>query len=96
MPGGADTVFKEGPILRIPVHREGWPFIAIALVANLLAFLLAPWAGWVLLPVSLWTIAFFRDPERTTPDGPGLVICPADGKLLPIVKAVPPAELEMG
>ena len=30
------------------------------------------------------------------PDGPGLIICPADGKLLPVVEAVPPAELGMG
>jgi phosphatidylserine decarboxylase len=82
--------------LRIPIHREGWPFIGFAAVANLLAYLLAPWAGLVLLPVTLWVIVFFRDPERTTPAGAGLIICPADGKLLPIVQTVPPAELEMG
>jgi len=63
---------------------------------NLLAFLFASWLGWLLLPVTIWCIAFFRDPERKPPDGPGLIICPADGKLLPIVQAVPPAELEMG
>ena len=82
--------------MRFPIHREGWPFIGFAAVANLLAFLLAIWAGWVLLPVTLWVIAFFRDPPRTAPTGNGLIICPADGKLLPIVKAVPPAELQMG
>jgi phosphatidylserine decarboxylase len=82
--------------LRIPIHREGWPFIAFIAVANLLAWLLAPWVGLVVLPVTLWVIAFFRDPERKVPAGEGLVICPADGKLLPIVKAAPPAELEMG
>jgi phosphatidylserine decarboxylase len=48
------------------------------------------------LPLTVWCIAFFRDPERATPDAPGLIICPADGKLLPIVEAVPPAELGMG
>ena len=63
---------------------------------NLLAFLFASWLGWLLLPVTIWCIAFFRDPERKAPEGPGLIICPADGKLLPIVQAVPPAELEMG
>ncbi|MBS0275235.1 MAG: phosphatidylserine decarboxylase [Proteobacteria bacterium] len=82
--------------LRLPIHREGWPFIAFAAVANLLAWLLAPWAGWMLLPVTLWVIAFFRDPERKVPTDEGLVVCPADGKLLPIVKAAPPAELGMG
>ena len=78
------------------IHREGYPFIAIFMAVNLLAFLLAAWLGWLLLPVTLWCIAFFRDPDRNTPDGPGLIICPADGKLLPLVDAVPPAELGMG
>jgi phosphatidylserine decarboxylase len=82
--------------LSIPIHREGYPFIAIFAAVNLLAFLFAAWLGWVLLPVTIWCIAFFRDPERKTPDAPGLIICPADGKLLPIIDAVPPAELGMG
>jgi phosphatidylserine decarboxylase len=78
------------------IHREGYPFIAIFVGVNLLAFLLASWLGWLLLPITIWCIAFFRDPERKVPDGPGLIICPADGKLLPIILAVPPAELGMG
>jgi len=82
--------------MNIAIHREGYPFIAIFVAVNLLAFLLAAWLGWLLLPITLWCVAFFRDPDRKTPDGPGLIICPADGKLLPIVDAVPPAELGMG
>ena len=78
------------------IHREGYPFIAIFAAVNLLAFLFAAWAGWLLLPITIWCIAFFRDPERKIPEEPGLIICPADGKLLPIVDAVPPAELGMG
>ena len=78
------------------IHREGYPFIAIFAGVNLLAFLLSFWLGWLLLPITFWCIAFFRDPDRNTPDGPGLIICPADGKLLPIVEAAPPAELGLG
>ncbi len=78
------------------VHREGYPFIALFAAINLLAFLLATWLGILLLPVTVWCIAFFRDPDRATPSGDDLVICPADGKLLPIVEAAPPAELGMG
>ena len=78
------------------IHREGYPFIAIFAAINLLAFLLAAWLGWLLLPITIWCVAFFRDPERKTPEGPGLIICPADGKLLPIVEAVPPVELGLG
>ena len=82
--------------MRIPVHREGWPFIAAAGLFDLLLFLGAPGAGWLFLPVALWVVAFFRDPERRTPEGPGLVICPADGRLLPVVHAAPPPELGLG
>jgi len=80
----------------LKIHREGYAFIAIFVAVNLLAFLFATWLGWLLLPVTLWCIAFFRDPERKVPQEPGLIICPADGKLLPIVVAAPPAELGMG
>ena len=78
------------------IHREGYPFIALFAAVNLLAFLLATWLGWILLVITIWCIAFFRDPERKTPDAPDLIICPADGKLLPVVDAVPPPELGMG
>lgn len=82
--------------MRLPIHREGFPFIALFAGVNLLAWLLTPFLGWLLLPVTIWCIAFFRDPERETPTAPGLIISPADGVLLPVVEAVPPPELEMG
>ena len=50
--------------------------------------------GWSLLPLTVWVVAFFRDPAA---DGarpaPGLVISPADGRVLPVVEALPPPEL---
>lgn len=82
--------------MKFPIHREGWRFIALAAALNLLSFALAHWLGLVLLPITVWVVAFFRDPERVAPPGPNLVVSPADGKLLPIVKAVPPAELGLG
>ncbi len=82
--------------MRIPIHREGRPFIGIFAAVNALAFLVSSWLGWALVPLTLWCVAFFRDPERRTPDGVGLIISPADGKLLPIVRAAPPEELGLG
>ncbi len=82
--------------LRIPIHREGWPFIAIFAVANLLLWTFSPWAAAAFLPLTLWCVAFFRDPERTPPPGEARIVSPADGKLLPIVEAVPPEELGLG
>jgi phosphatidylserine decarboxylase len=80
----------------MPIHREGWPFIALFVGVNLVAALIAPFLGWLLLPLTAWCVAFFRDPERMTPAAPGLIICPADGRLLPIMDAVPPEELGLG
>ena len=81
---------------RIPIHREGWPFIGFAFVLNFLIWLFSPVAGLVFLAVTLWVVAFFRDPERTPPPGDELLVSPADGRILPIVQAVPPEELGMG
>jgi len=82
--------------LRFSIHREGIPFIALFAGMNLLAFLMSPVLGLLLLPLTVWCVAFFRDPERQTPAGPGLIVSPADGKLLPIVEAPPPPELGLG
>ena len=82
--------------MSIAIHREGWPFIALFAAVNILAFLFSAWLGAILLPLTVWCVAFFRDPERRTPEEPGLIICPADGVLLPIVEAVPPSELGLG
>jgi len=65
-------------------------------MVNAGAFGLAAWLGWCLLPVTLWVAAFFRDPDRTPPDSQGLILSPADGRLLPIVLAPPPPELGLG
>jgi phosphatidylserine decarboxylase len=78
------------------VHREGWPFIgAAAGLAVIFAFLLPP-LFWLLLIVVGWMAIFFRDPVRVIPTAPGLVVSPADGRIEPIVRAIPPAELQLG
>ena len=82
--------------MNLPIHREGWPFIALFAAINILAFLFSLWLGVILLPLTIWCVAFFRDPERVTPAEPGLIICPADGRILPVVEAVPPLELGLG
>lgn len=82
--------------MKIPIHREGWVFIAIFVGVNALAYWLSPWAGLALAPLTIWCVAFFRDPEREPPAGEALLVSPADGVLLPIIEAVPPAELGLG
>ena len=80
----------------VPIHRAGWPFIAIfAIVAMLLTDYSAP-LGLLAAVLTLWCVYFFRDPPRVTPTRPGLVISPADGIVERIDAAAPPPELGIG
>jgi phosphatidylserine decarboxylase len=80
----------------VPIHPEGYLFIALfALAALALGWLWSPlgWIGWLL---TAWCIYFFRDPPRVTAMREGLVISPADGRVDMVGYFVPPAELELG
>jgi phosphatidylserine decarboxylase len=79
-----------------PLHPDGFKFVAIGVAATLILFLLWAPAGWIAVILTLWIIYFFRDPWRVTPTRPGLLISPADGIVLSVAPAVPPAELAMG
>jgi len=80
----------------VPIHREGWPFVAIALVATLvIGYFVSP-LFWIGLGFTGWVCYFFRDPQRVTPVGEGLVVSPADGTVSHVGLARPPEELELG
>ncbi|HYS17640.1 MAG TPA: phosphatidylserine decarboxylase [Candidatus Binatia bacterium] len=70
---------------KLPVAREGWPFIVVpAAIAAGLALtgrrgLAVPFAA-----ASLASLGFFRDPERETPAVPGGVLAPADGRVIAV------------
>jgi phosphatidylserine decarboxylase len=69
------------------IAREGYPVIFTAALLALLAFAVAwMWLGVVLALVTLAIMAFFRDPERRPPIGEGLVVAPADGKVVSIAR----------
>jgi phosphatidylserine decarboxylase len=62
--------------------REGWAHVLLVAVAALAV----QYIGGVLWALPLWiavifVIQFFRDPPRAIPDAPGLVVCPADGRV---------------
>jgi phosphatidylserine decarboxylase len=80
----------------LKIHPDGWPYIAVAVALNALLFALIGWFALLMMPITIWCVAFFRDPERTIPPGEGLIVSPADGVVLPVVEAAPPAELGMG
>ncbi len=70
------------------IAREGWPYVGALLVlgAALLALRL-PWPGGILVGLGLFTAFFFRDPERRVPQDKGLVVSPADGKVVQVIPA---------
>jgi len=77
-----------------PIHKAGWPFVAIFSGATFVLALISPVLGLIGFLLTCWCIYFFRDPDRMTPTGNGLVISPADGTILKIEEAIPPAELD--
>ncbi|MEP3427540.1 MAG: phosphatidylserine decarboxylase [Roseibium sp.] len=80
----------------VPVHREGWPFVAIALAVTVVVGYFVDPLFWIGLFFTGWVCYFFRDPQRVTPVGDGLVISPADGIVSHVGPANPPQELELG
>lgn len=80
-----------------PPHPAGRPFLILgAAVAVLGGLLLGGWAFWTGLIFFLFCLYFFRDPQRVPPVREGLVLAPADGHIVSIRQAVPPAELGLG
>ncbi len=76
------------------VHPEGRKFAVISGAAALV-FALMAWEtlAWPMAGVTLWVLAFFRDPKRAVPQGDSLIIAPADGMVTLIRNVVPPKEL---
>jgi phosphatidylserine decarboxylase len=60
------------------LNMFGWPLIAATVICLLFD---DPWCWLAIVPVVffVWLVSFFRDPKRTIPDGPNLIIAPADG-----------------
>ena len=76
------------------VHPEGRKFALIsAFIALAVYSLISPFLGWLLVLVTIWVATFFRDPIRTTPTDPNLIVAPADGLVTMISRVPPPPEL---
>ena len=71
--------------IRISIASEGWPFILVPAGGALLLY----WLGWPKVALGMGLLAlfmayFFRDPERVPPKREGVVLAPADGKVVEI------------
>jgi phosphatidylserine decarboxylase len=79
------------------VHPDGRKYVVGAAAITFFAFLLHVHVlDWVLVGLTIWVAAFFRDPVRTTPSDDKLIISPADGLITMIARVAPPPELRAG
>lgn len=66
-----------------------WQGKWILLALGVLAAAASLWSPWLaLLPAALlvFTLWFFRDPPRRIPEGPGIIVSPADGRVTDIAE----------
>jgi phosphatidylserine decarboxylase len=67
----------------VSIDRSAWPFVAVAALPAIVCAI----AGWVVPAIVLLVVptaiaSFFRDPARTPPADPSLVLSPADGTVM--------------
>ena len=78
------------------IHPEARKFAAIAAVLCLIfAFLAWETIAWPFGLLVVCICAFFRDPQRVTPQGDRFIVAPADGLVTLIQKVAPPRELSL-
>jgi len=73
------------------IAKEGWLYLV---VIGVFAFVVHRYAGffwsWPLWLFFIFTLQFFRDPQRIAPLGKDLVLSPADGRIVVVEKAHDP------
>ena len=62
-----------------------WILLILAL-ATVAAWFAAAWLALVFAALFLFTVVFFRDPDRQVPANPNLIVAPADGRVSDIVE----------
>ena len=69
----------------MPLAKQSIPYLAgLGLLAALLGVFFGPW-GWApCVALAGFVAFFFRDPERRAPDGSGLILAPADGRVISV------------
>lgn len=70
--------------------RDGIPTITFLVLASAAFALVSPVPAAVMAVLAALVVWFYRDPDRTAPEGDGLFVSPADGRVVEISEAEHP------
>ena len=77
------------------IHKEGYKFLAISLIATFVVLLFSKFIGFILVIITVWIYYFFRDPERYPINDESYLVSPADGLVTDVSERSGPEELRM-
>ena len=75
------------------LHKEGYRFLAIAVVIAFILLLISNFLGIISFILTIWIYYFFRDPERFPINDENYLLSPADGIVSQITEVNGPTEL---
>ena len=77
------------------IHKEGYKFLAISILATFIVLLFSKFLGSLLILITVWVYYFFRDPERYSINDDNFLVSPADGLITDISEKTGPEELRL-
>ena len=77
------------------IHKEGYRFLAIAIVITFICLLVSKTLGVVAILLTVWVYYFFRDPDRISIQDDNFLVSPADGLISNISEVDGPVELSL-
>ncbi len=77
------------------IHKEGYKFLAISIIATFVVLLFSKLIGFILIILTVWVYYFFRDPERYSINDESYLVSPADGLITDISERSGPEELRL-
>ena len=75
------------------LHKEGYRFLAIALVITFILLLISNFLGLISVILTIWVYYFFRDPERFSINDENYLLSPADGIVSQVIEINGPKEM---